>query len=84
MLDVSYEAVVDDLQGQARRLIDYCGLPWDNRCIAFHKTDRPVKTASAVQVRQPLSRGSLQRWRKYEAGLVPLQEALGERRNPET
>jgi tetratricopeptide (TPR) repeat protein len=79
MLDVSYEDVVDDLEGQARRLIDYCRLPWDDRCIAFHKTERPVKTASAVQVRQPLSRGSLQRWRKYEAGLAPLQEALGER-----
>jgi tetratricopeptide (TPR) repeat protein len=83
MLDVSYEDVVDDLEGQARRLIDYCGLPWDERCIAFHKTDRPVKTASAVQVRQPLSRGSLQRWRKYEAGLGALQEALGERGDPE-
>jgi hypothetical protein len=78
MLDVAYEDVVNDLEGQARRLIDYCGLHWDERCIAFHKTDRPVKTASAVQVRQPLSRGSLQRWRKYEAGLGPLQDALGD------
>jgi Tfp pilus assembly protein PilF len=76
MLDVSYEDMVDDLEGQARRLIEYCGLPWDGRCIAFHKTDRPVKTASAVQVRQPLSRGSLQRWRKYETWLGPLREAL--------
>ena len=78
ILDVSYEDVVDDLQGQARRLIDYCGLPWDDRCLNFHKTNRPVKTASAVQVRKPLFRGSLQRWRKYEAHLDPLLHELGD------
>jgi hypothetical protein len=78
MLDVSYEDLVDDLEGQARRLIDYCGLPWDERCINFHATNRPVKTASAVQVRQPLFRGSLQRWHKYEAGLAPLLCELGD------
>jgi tetratricopeptide (TPR) repeat protein len=72
ILDVSYEDVVDDLEGQARRLIDYCGLPWDDRCIAFHRTNRTVKTASAVQIRQPLYRSSLQRWRRYEGGLAPL------------
>lgn len=77
MLDVSYEDVVDDLEGQARRLIDYCGLSWDDCCISFHKTSRPVKTASAVQVRQPLFRSSLQRWRKYEAGLGPLLREPG-------
>ncbi len=76
MLDVSYEDVVEDLEGQARRLIEYCGLPWDDRCLSFHKSSRPVKTASAVQVRQPLYRGSLQRWRRYEASLGPLIEAL--------
>jgi len=78
MLDVSYEDVVDDLERQARRLIDYCGLPWDDRCLSFHKTSRPVRTASAVQVRQPLFRSSLQRWRRYEAGLAPLLKALGD------
>jgi tetratricopeptide (TPR) repeat protein len=77
MLDVAYEDVVDDLEGQARRLIDYCGLPWDDRCFDFHKTKRLVKTASTVQVRKPLFRGSLQRWRKYEAGLGPLLRELG-------
>jgi hypothetical protein len=76
MLDVSYEDVIDDLEGQARRLIDYCGLPWDDRCISFYRTIRPVKTASAVQVRQPLFRSSLQRWRRYEAGLGPLLDEL--------
>jgi tetratricopeptide (TPR) repeat protein len=78
MLDVSYEDVVNDLESQARRLIDYCGLPWDDRCLGFHGTSRPVKTASAVQVRKPLFRGSLQRWRHYEAGLAPLLDELGD------
>ena len=78
MLDVAYEDVVDDLEGQARRLIAYCGLRWDDRCVSFHKTRRPVRTASAVQVRRPLFRSSLQRWRKYEAGISPLRQALGD------
>jgi tetratricopeptide (TPR) repeat protein len=77
ILDVAYEDVVDDLEGQARRMIDYCGLPWDDRCLSFHRTIRPVKTASAVQVRQPLFRSSLQRWRKYEDGIGPLLQELG-------
>jgi tetratricopeptide (TPR) repeat protein len=78
MLEVSYEAVVDDLEGQARRLIDYCGLPWDARCISFHKTSRPVKTSSAAQVRKPLYRTSLDRWRQYETGLAPCLQELGD------
>jgi len=77
MLDVCYEDVVDDVEGQARRLIDYCGLRWDDRCINFHQSGRPVRTASAVQVRQPLFRSSLQRWRRYQAGLGPLLDELG-------
>ena len=72
MLEVAYEDVVEDLEGQARRLVDYCGLPWDERCLAFHKTSRVVRTASAVQVRRPLFRSSLQRWRRYEHSLIPL------------
>src|SRR6202034_1474779 len=69
MLDVTYEDVVDDLEGQARRLIAYCGLPWDDRCLSFHKTIRPVRTASSAQVRKPLYRSSVHRWRRYQAGL---------------
>jgi hypothetical protein len=76
MLDVVYEDVVNDLEVEARRLIDYCGLPWDNACLNFHETRRPVKTASAVQVRKPLFRSSLQRWRRFEAEIGPLREAL--------
>ena len=77
MLDVSYEEVIDDLEQQARRLIDYCGLPWDDRCLSFHKASRPVTTSSNVQVRQPLYRGSLGRWRRYEAYLRPLLAEIG-------
>ncbi len=78
LLDVSYEAVVDDLETQARRLIAYCGLPWDERCLDFHRTQRPVRTASAVQVRQPLFRSSLDRWRRFEAWLAPLLRELND------
>ena len=60
LLDVRYEDMVDNLEEQARRLLDFCGLPWDDRCLNFHQTDRPVSTASSVQVRQPLYRSSLQ------------------------
>ncbi len=76
MLDVSYEDVVDDLEGQARRLIDYCGLSWDDRCLSFHKTSRPITTASNVQVRRPLYRSSVARWRRYETYLQPLLAEL--------
>ncbi len=77
MLDVSYEDVIDNLEGQARRLIDYCGLPWDDRCLSFHETSRPIATHSNVQVRQPLYRSSVARWRRYEACLQPLLAELG-------
>jgi tetratricopeptide (TPR) repeat protein len=76
MIEVAYEDVVNDLEGQARRLIDYCGLPWDDRCMSFYKTGRRVKTASSFQVRQPLFRSSLERWRQYEIGLGPLLDEL--------
>ncbi len=76
MLDVTYEEVVDNLEEQARRLIDYCGLRWDDRCLSFHETSRPIRTASNVQVRRPLYRSSLARWRRYEAYLAPLLAEL--------
>jgi tetratricopeptide (TPR) repeat protein len=76
MLDVRYEDVVNNLEQQARRLLDYVGLPWDDRCLSFHKTTRPVTTASAFQVRQPLFRSSLGRGRHYEAHLQPLLAEL--------
>jgi len=78
MLEVDYETVVADIEGQARRLLDYCGLPWDDACLKFHETQRPVKTASATQVRQPIYTSALDRWRVYEPHLAPLFEALGD------
>jgi hypothetical protein len=76
MLDVRYEDVVADLEGQARRIIAYCGLPWDDRCLSFHATDRPVRTASATQVRQPIYTSAVGRWKAYEQFLGPLLKEL--------
>jgi tetratricopeptide (TPR) repeat protein len=77
MLELRYEDVVADLEGSARRLIAYCGLEWDNRCLRFYETGRRVKTASVEQVHRPIYDSSVGRWRKYERHLAPLREALG-------
>jgi tetratricopeptide (TPR) repeat protein len=77
ILDVRYEEVVADLEGQAQRIITHCGLPWDARCLSFHQTDRPVRTASATQVRQPVYQSAVGRSRAYEQHLGPLLAALG-------
>ncbi len=77
MLEIRYEDLVDDMEGSVRRILDYCGLAWDERCLAFHETERPVKTASATQVRQKIYRSSIGRWQRYRAHLDPLIEALG-------
>jgi tetratricopeptide (TPR) repeat protein len=74
---VLYEKVVDDLESSARELIDFVGLPWDPACLSFHESRRPVKTASVVQVRQPVYRSSVEKWRSYGSRLQPLIEALG-------
>ena len=79
LMDVRYEALVDDLEGEARRLVAFCGLPWDAACLDFHATARSVRTASANQVRKPIYRTSLERWRPYERHLAPLVQALGRR-----
>ncbi len=76
-LDVRYEDIVADIDHQARRLIDYCDLPWEDKCLAFHKTRRNIRTSSVTQVREPLYTRSVERWRHYEAYLEPLVEALG-------
>jgi len=77
MLDVVYEDVVANTEAKAREMIAFCGLEWDDRCLAFHKTERPVKTASVSQVRKPLYGTSVARWRKYGDRLKPLLDALG-------
>jgi tetratricopeptide (TPR) repeat protein len=77
MLEVQYEHVTADLEGEARRIVGHCGLDWDDACLSFHTTERPVRTASAVQVRQPIYRSSIGRARHYVHQLGPLIEALG-------
>jgi tetratricopeptide (TPR) repeat protein len=76
ILDVQYEDVVADLDAQARRMLAYCGLPWDAACLAFYETERAVCTASAAQVRRPLYATSVGRWRAYQSSLQPLLQAL--------
>lgn len=77
MLEMRYEDLVENFEAGARRIIAYGGLPWDERCLEFYKTNRPVRTASAAQVRKPAYRSSLNRAREYGALLQPLIEELG-------
>jgi tetratricopeptide (TPR) repeat protein len=76
MLDVRYEDIVADTERQARRIIAHCGLEWHSACLDFYRTQRPVHTASSVQVRQPIYRSSVGRQRPPDAMLIPLLEAL--------
>jgi tetratricopeptide (TPR) repeat protein len=76
MLDVQYEDLVADLEGQARAIVDYCGLAWEDACLSFHENRRPVRTSSLLQVRKPIYQTSVGRWRPYERFLQPLIEAL--------
>jgi hypothetical protein len=76
-MEVQYEDVVADPETNARRIIDFLGLEWDPRCLKFHESDRPVKTASVSQVRKPIYKTSVERGRRYGAALNPLIEALG-------
>jgi tetratricopeptide (TPR) repeat protein len=73
---VRYEDLLADQEGVTRGLISYCGLPWDERCLRFHNSSRPVQTASTVQVRRPLTGKSAGRWKHYQKHLAPLLEAL--------
>jgi len=75
-IEVDYEAVVDDLEGEARRLVAFLGLPWDDACLGFHKNQRVVRTASVNQVRQPIYRTSKGRWHAHAEQLKPLLAAL--------
>jgi tetratricopeptide (TPR) repeat protein len=77
VLRVHYEDVVDDLERSVRRLLEHCGLDLEPACLAFHRTERSVRTASSEQVRQPIYREGLEQWRHYERWLGPLREALG-------
>lgn len=76
--DIRYEELVADTETEARKLIDYCGLDWNDACLEFYKHERSIRTASVTQVRQPIYKTSLARWKKYEKFLGPLIEALGD------
>jgi hypothetical protein len=78
VLRVQHEDVVNDLEGNVRRLLDYCELEFEPACIEFHKTERSVRTASSEQVRQPIYREGLEQWRHYAPWLGPLREVLGD------
>jgi hypothetical protein len=72
-----YEDLVEDTEGEVRRLLDYCGLPFEPSCLEFHRNDRAVRTVSSEQVRRPIFREGLDQWRAYEPWLGPLKDALG-------
>jgi tetratricopeptide (TPR) repeat protein len=78
ILKVRHEHVVDDLEGNVRRILDFCGLDFEPGCVEFHKTERSIRTASSEQVRRPIFREGLDQWKNYEPWLEPLKEALGD------
>ncbi len=78
ILDVRYEDMVNDLEGESKRLTDFIGIPWDASCLDFHQSKRAVRTASLSQVRQPIYKTSMNRWRKYEPYLKPLLDEIGD------
>ena len=77
VLRVHHENVVDNLEEEVRRMLDFCGLPFEDACLDFHKTERTIRTPSAEQVRQPIYRSGLDQWRNFEQHLDPLKQALG-------
>jgi len=74
---VFYEAMIEDTEAEVRRLLEYCGLPFEAGCLRFYENERAVRTASSQQVRQPIYRAGLDQWRHYEPWLKPLKTALG-------
>lgn len=77
VLRVQHEDVVEDLETQVHRLLDFCGLPFEQSCVDFHKTERVIRTPSSEQVRQPINRSGVEQWKNFEPWLDPLKEALG-------
>ena len=80
ILDLDYEELIADQEAVSRRIVAFCDLPWDRRCLDFHRETRQVRTASFWQVRQPIYASSVGRWRQYASHLGPLIDALGDRR----
>jgi tetratricopeptide (TPR) repeat protein len=77
ILKVEHESVVEDLEGNVRRILDFCGLPFEASCLEFHKTERSIRTASSEQVRRPIFKEGIDQWRHFEPWLGRLREALG-------
>ena len=73
-----HEDVVEDLEGNVRRILEFCGLPFEPACVDFHHTERSVRTASSEQVRQPIFREGLDQWQNFQPWLGPLRDALGD------
>ena len=82
ILRVQHEDVVEDLEASVRRLLDFCGLPFDRRCIEFHKTERSVRTASSEQVRRPIFKDGIDQWQNFEPWLGSLRDALAGHSEP--
>jgi tetratricopeptide (TPR) repeat protein len=78
ILRIQYEDVVEDLEGNVRRILDFCGLPFEPACLEFHKTERSVRTASSEQVRRPIFKDGVDQWRHFEPWLGALRSALGD------
>ncbi len=78
ILKIDHEDIVEDLDANVRRILDFCGLEFESACLDFHKTERSVRTASSEQVRQPIFREGLDQWKNFEPWLAPLKTALGD------
>jgi hypothetical protein len=76
VLRVEHEDVVDDLEGNVRRILDFCGVAFEPQCVEFHKTERSIRTASSEQVRRPIFKEGIDQWRNFEPWLGPLKEVL--------
>jgi len=76
VLHVQYEEVVNNLEAQVTRILEFLGLPWEDACLNFHDTERAIRTASSEQVRQPIYSSGVGFWRHYESHLEELQEVL--------
>lgn len=81
VLHIRYEDTINDQEGQTRKLLDYLGLPWDDRCMDFHQNQRRVRTASIAQVRQPIYKSSIGNWKHYEQQLQPLMDIISKSRS---
>lgn len=78
VLNVDYEALIEDPRAQIARILDFIGVGWSDECLNFHKSDRPIKTASVAQVRKPIYKSSSARWKRFENELLPLRDLISD------